>query len=92
MAASIVAALLGVGAASCGSDGNDDSGATTNLDDVGPQITKLRLEVSQLRRELRSLSQEVLTLTTTTTTPATASTTTTSAPTDTSSTTTAPPG
>jgi hypothetical protein len=93
-AATLAAGLLVVGATACDS-GNDDTGARTNLDEVGPQIAKLRLEVSQLRRELRSLSQEVLALTPTTTAPATdpGTTTDTTAPTaDTSTRTTVPAG
>jgi hypothetical protein len=51
-------AALGVGGAAC-SDTKDDSGARTNLDEVGPQIAKLRLEVQQLRQEVIHLREEV---------------------------------
>lgn len=53
---------FGITGAAC-SDSKDDSGATTNLDEVGPQIAKLRLEVQQLRQEVRSLREEVALLT-----------------------------
>ncbi len=54
------------------SQSKDDSGATTNLEDVGPDLAKLRLEVDQLRDEVRSLRQQLALLTpgaTTTTAP-----------------------
>jgi len=51
-------AALGLGGAAC-SDSKDDSGATTNLDEVGPQIAKLRLEVQELRQEVKHLREEV---------------------------------
>jgi hypothetical protein len=51
-------AALGVAGAACG-DTKDDSGARTNLDEVGPQIAKLRLEVHQLRQEVMRLREEV---------------------------------
>ena len=51
-------AALGLGSAAC-SDSTDNSGARTNLDEVGPQIAKLRLEVHQLRQEVQRLREEV---------------------------------
>jgi hypothetical protein len=86
VAAGCCVAALGVGGAAC-SDSKDDSGATTNLDEVGPQIAKLRLEVQELRKAVQSLREEValvtpvtdpdtgLALDTTTTTVATTTTT-----------------
>lgn len=56
----LLAIALTVGTA-CSSDNNDDSGAVTNLDDVGPQIARLRAEVAALRAEVRSLREEVAT-------------------------------
>jgi hypothetical protein len=61
-AACVLALAMGAGTTACSSS-NDDSGATTNLDEVGPQIAKLRLEVSQLRREVASLRDELATVT-----------------------------
>lgn len=58
VAVSCCVAALGLGGAAC-SDSKDDSGATTNLDEVGPQIAKLRLEVQELRQEVMSLREEV---------------------------------
>jgi outer membrane murein-binding lipoprotein Lpp len=49
---------FGVAGLAC-SDSKDDSGASTNLDEIGPQIAKLRLEVQQLRQEVRTLREEV---------------------------------
>jgi outer membrane murein-binding lipoprotein Lpp len=74
LAGAVLAALLMTGAAACSSS-NDDSGAVTNLDDVGPQLAKLRLEVESLREEVRALREQVAVLdpssvtTTSTTTP-----------------------
>ncbi|MCJ7438344.1 MAG: hypothetical protein MUP97_11370 [Acidimicrobiia bacterium] len=45
---------LATGGAAC-SQSKDDSGAVTNLDDVGPQLAKLRVEVDRLRQEVRAL-------------------------------------
>ena len=58
LAAGTCVVALGLVPVAC-SDSQDDSGATTNLDDVGPQIAKLRLEVHQLRQEVQSLREEV---------------------------------
>jgi hypothetical protein len=58
----VLAACLVLGGAAC-ADTTDDSGATTNLDDVGPDLAKLRLEVQHLREEVRALQEEVLLLT-----------------------------
>jgi hypothetical protein len=83
-------AAVGLGAAAC-SDSKDSSGATTKLEEVGPQLSKLRLEVQQLRKEVQSLREEValvspptdpqtgVPLDTTTTTTASTTTTTTTA-------------
>jgi hypothetical protein len=60
---------LGLGGAAC-AETNDDSGATTNLDEVGPDLAKLRLEVEQLREEVRRLREQVAVLGPTTTTTA----------------------
>jgi hypothetical protein len=93
LAAGCCLVLLGLGSAAC-SDSKDGSGASTDLDEVGPQISKLRLEVQQLRKEVQTLREEVAVLTpatdpqtglpaetsTTTTTAGEAITTTTSAP------------
>ena len=60
-----LAVALALAGAACGSS-TDDSGATTNLEDVGPDLARLRLEVQQLREEVRSLQEQVLQLTGTT--------------------------
>ena len=44
------------------SQSKDDSGAVTNLDDVGPQLAKLRLEVESLRQEVRALREQLAVL------------------------------
>lgn len=62
LATSVCVVALGVTGVAC-SDSKDDSGATTNLDEVGPQIAKLRLEVHQLRQEVQTLREEVALLT-----------------------------
>ena len=62
LAAGCCIVALGLTGAAC-TESKDDSGATTNLDEVGPQIAKLRLEVQQLRQEVRSLREEVALLT-----------------------------
>jgi hypothetical protein len=69
----LVALLLVVGGTACSSS-KDDSGAVTNLDDVGPQIAKLRLEVAALHDEVRVLRERLAVLdpsVTTTTMPGT---------------------
>jgi hypothetical protein len=53
---------LGIVGVAC-SESKDRSGATTNLDEVGPQIAKLRLEVQQLRKEVQTLREEVAVVT-----------------------------
>jgi hypothetical protein len=53
---------LGVSGVAC-SDTKDRSGTSTNLDEVGPQLSKLRLEVQQLRQEVRTLQEQVSLLT-----------------------------
>ncbi len=91
LAVACCVAVLGTVGAAC-SDSTDDSGARTNLDEVGPQIAKLRLEVQQLRQEVIHLREEValvtpvtdpdtgLALDTTTTTGSAATATTTTTP------------
>jgi len=59
LAVTLVAASVGVGAAACSSTSDDKSGATTNLDKLGPEVSKLRLEVEQLRKEVDALRQEL---------------------------------
>lgn len=63
----LLAIALTVGGVAC-TNSSDDSGAVTNLDDVGPQIAKLRAEVAALRAEVRSLREAVATGSATTTT------------------------
>jgi outer membrane murein-binding lipoprotein Lpp len=58
LAAGLLGLLLVSGAAAC-SDSQDDSGAVTNLDEVGPQLAKLRSEVAALRQEVQSLREEL---------------------------------
>jgi hypothetical protein len=58
LAALALAGLAALGVAACSSS-DDDSGATTNLEEVGPDLAKLRLEVSQLRAEVRTLQETV---------------------------------
>jgi hypothetical protein len=41
-AAALVAVSLTLGTSACSGSSNDNSGAVTNLDEVGPQIAKLR--------------------------------------------------
>jgi outer membrane murein-binding lipoprotein Lpp len=53
---------LGLGAAACSSE-QDSSGATTNLDEVGPDLARLRQEVQQLRAEVRALREQLATVT-----------------------------
>ena len=65
LAAVCCAAALGLVGVAC-SEEKDRSGATTNLDEVGPQISKLRLEVQQLREEVRTLREQVALLSPTT--------------------------
>ena len=62
MAVACCIAAFGLAGNAC-TDSKDDSGATTNLDEIGPQIAKLRLEVQQLRQEVRTLREEVALLT-----------------------------
>ena len=52
------AAVLGVAGTAC-ADSKDDSGAVTKVEELGPQVAKLRLEVQQLRQEVRSLREEL---------------------------------
>jgi hypothetical protein len=72
----LLALMLASGGAACSQSANDsgnDSGAVTNLDDVGPQLARLRLEVETLRQEVRALRAALTifdpTVTTTTTQP-----------------------
>jgi len=60
--AAVCAVTLGLTGAAC-ADSKDDSGAVTKLDDLSPQVAKLRLEVHQLRQEVQSLREEVALLT-----------------------------
>ncbi len=70
----LVALALLSGATAC-SQTKDDSGAVTNLEDVGPQIARLRAQVDALEQQVRTLQEQVAVLD-----PALASTTTTTAP------------
>ena len=54
----LLALTLATGGVAC-SQSKDDSGAVTNLDDVGPQLAKLRLEVESLRQEVRALREQL---------------------------------
>lgn len=72
-------ATLAFGGIAC-SQSKDDSGATTNLDDVGPDLAKLRLEVDQLREEVRRLREEVAVLAPGATGPSTTTTSTSTSP------------
>jgi outer membrane murein-binding lipoprotein Lpp len=65
LANGVLAASLALAGAACDTS-TDDSGATTNLEDVGPDLARLRLEVQQLREEVRALQEQVLQLTGTT--------------------------
>lgn len=69
VAAIVMCASLGLGAAGCSSTDTGNDGAVTNLDELGPDVAQLRLEVQQLREEVRSLREELATVTTTTTQP-----------------------
>lgn len=67
LAVAVLAVGLVAGGAACSStDSSDDSGAVTKLDQVGPDIAKLRAEVEQLREEVRELRQQLAGATTTT--------------------------
>jgi hypothetical protein len=57
----LLALALATGGVAC-SQSKDDSGAVTNLDDVGPQLAKLRLEVESLRQEVRALREQLAVL------------------------------
>jgi outer membrane murein-binding lipoprotein Lpp len=59
VAASACVAALALGGVACSDSTKDSSGATTNLDEVGAQIAKLRLEVHQLRQEVQTLREDV---------------------------------
>lgn len=61
IAGTLLTIALVMGSAAC-SESKDDSGAVTNLDDVGPQIAKLRLEVETLRQEVRALREQLAVL------------------------------
>ena len=65
IAAGCCVVALGLSGVAC-SESKDSSGATTNLEEVGPQISKLRLEVQQLRQEVRTLREQIAVLTPTT--------------------------
>jgi outer membrane murein-binding lipoprotein Lpp len=67
LAGALLTLALVTGGAAC-SQSKDDSGAVTNLDDIGPQIAKLRLEVDTLRQEVRALREELAVLDPTATT------------------------
>ena len=69
LAVALVAVSLTLGASACSGSSNDNSGAVTNLDEVGPQITKLQSEVDALRVEVRALREELAASTTTTSAP-----------------------
>jgi len=69
LAAALVAVSLTLGASACSGSSNDNSGAVTNLDEVGPQIAKLQSEVDTLRAEVRALREAISASTTTTSAP-----------------------
>ena len=69
LAAALIAVSLTVGTSACSGSSNDSSGAVTNLDEVGPQIAKLQLEVAALRTEVRALREALAASTTTTSAP-----------------------
>ena len=59
LAAALVAVSLTLGVSACSGSSNDNSGAVTNLDEVGPQISKLQSEVDALRAEVRALREAI---------------------------------
>jgi hypothetical protein len=65
VAAACCVAALGLTGVAC-SESKEPSGATTDLDEVGPQVSKLRLEVQQLRQEVQTLREQIVALTPTT--------------------------
>jgi outer membrane murein-binding lipoprotein Lpp len=69
VATALVAVSVGLGGSACSGSSSDNSGAVTNLDNVGPQIAKLQSEVDALRAEVRALREELATSTTTTSAP-----------------------
>jgi hypothetical protein len=68
VAVSLVVAGLSFGAVACSSSDTGSEGAVTNLDEVGPELARLRLEVEHLREEVRALREKIATPPTTTTT------------------------
>ena len=62
LASAAVAAMLALTGAAC-AESDDDSGAVTKVEELGPQVAKLRLEVNQLRKEVRALREELALLT-----------------------------
>ena len=65
----VMAIALGLGVAACSSTDTPDNGAVTNLDEVGPEIAALKLEVQQLRQEVAALREALASTTTSTTQP-----------------------
>jgi outer membrane murein-binding lipoprotein Lpp len=59
LGAVVLAGSLALGVSACSGGERDTSGATTNLDDVGPDIARLQREVTQLREEVRALREEL---------------------------------
>jgi len=69
IAAALLTCTLAVGGVACSSSSErDTSGATTNLDELGPDVAKLKLEVEQLREEVRILREQIALLAPETTT------------------------
>lgn len=63
IAAALLTCTLALGGVACSSSSEkESSGATTNLDELGPEVAKLRLEVQQLREEVRVLREEIAAL------------------------------
>jgi outer membrane murein-binding lipoprotein Lpp len=69
IAAALLTCTLAIGGIACSSSEKESSGATTNLDELGPEVAKLRLEVQQLREEVRVLREAIAQGTTTTSLP-----------------------
>ena len=68
IATALLSLTLAVGGVACSSSESEPSGATTNLDELGPEVAKLRLEVQTLREEVRTLREELATVVPDTTT------------------------
>ena len=68
IAIGLLAGGLGIGVSACTSS-DTNQGEVVNVEELGPDMARLRLEVQRLREEVRSLREEVAALTPTTALP-----------------------